>query len=293
MKKLMSIAVICFAALFIVSFFSCSSQVPKADLKTTVDSISYAQGVFFASQQFDQIFAELDLDQSNRADFIKGFNEGFKIDQKDKKNATYLFGKVYGYQMGTSFFPYLNTQLFGNDTTQTASRKNFLSGYLSTVRNDTALFIRREDAQMYSMMAMENIKKEVNEKQYGSIKIENQEWLEKNKGNEGVIVLPSGLQYKVITEGKGAKPAVFDQVRVAYRGTTIDGQEFDSSESAQFPVNGVIRGWTEGLQLMSVGSKYMFYIPYDLAYGEQGGGEKISPYATLIFEVELLEIVKK
>ena len=293
MKKLMSVAVICFTALFVVSFFSCNSQVPKADLKTTVDSVSYAQGVFFASQQVDQIFAELDLDNSNRADFIKGFIEGFKIDQEDKKNSALLMGKIYGYQMGTSFIPYLNMQLFGEDDTKTASRENFLSGYLSTVRNDTALLIRREDAQMFSMAAMENIRREAVEKQYGSFKSENQEWLEKNKGNEGVIVLPSGLQYKVIKEGKGAKPVATDQVRVSYRGTTIDGQEFDSNESTQFYVNGVIRGWTEGLQLMSVGSKYMFYIPYDLAYGEHGSGESIPPYATLVFEVELFEIVKR
>ena len=104
----------------------------------------------------------------------------------------------------------------------------------------------------------------------------------------------SGLQYKVITEGKGAKPAATDTVVTHYKGTLIDGTEFDSSytrkEPATFPVNGVIPGWTEALQLMSIGSKYQLFIPSALAYGERGSGQKIGPNSTLIFEVELLEI---
>jgi len=292
MKKLFYSAVLCFTAFIIVSFSSCNSGVPKANLKTNVDSVSYAQGVFYASQQVDQIFADLGLQESNRADFIRGFQESFNIDPKDKTANAYTVGKILGYQMGTQFVPYFNAQLFGSDSTQTMSKANFLSGYLSTVRKDTTLLIKREDAQMYSMIAMENIKKEAMEKQYGGAKTENQEWLEKNKQQEGVVVLPSGLQYKVITEGKGPKPVATDLVKVAYKGTTIDGEVFDQNESTQFYLNGVIKGWTEGMQLMPVGSKYIFYIPYDLAYGEQGN-EKIHPFSTLIFEVELLDIVKK
>ena len=292
MKKLMSIAVLSFAALCIVSFFSCSSQVPKASLKTAVDSVSYAQGVFYASQQFEQIFAQLELEESNRADYVKGFQEGFQINVKDKKSAAYLMGKLWGYQMGTSFVPYFNSQLFGEDSSESMSMSDFLSGYLTCIKDEKALQIGRDEAQMYSMMAIENIRKEANEKKYGSLKSENQEWLVNNKSQEGVFVLPSGLQYKVIKEGKGPKPEATDRVRVAYEGTTIDGNVFDSNESAQFPLNGVIPGWTEGLQLMSVGAKYMLYVPYELAYGESGGGDAIPPFATLIFEVELLEILK-
>ena len=102
------------------------------------------------------------------------------------------------------------------------------------------------------------------------------------------------MQYEVITEGKGKKPAATDIVKVHYRGTTIDGTVFDSSydrgEPAEFPLNRVIAGWTEGLQLMSVGSKYKLYIPYQLGYGERGAGQDIKPYSALIFDVELLEI---
>ena len=122
-------------------------------------------------------------------------------------------------------------------------------------------------------------------------------FLLKNKENPGVIVTESGLQYKVIKMGTGPKPAETDMVKVHYTGTTIDGTKFDSSvdrgEPAEFTVNGVIKGWVEALQLMPVGSKFMLYIPSDLAYGETGAGEVIEPYSVLVFEVELLDIVKQ
>lgn len=119
-------------------------------------------------------------------------------------------------------------------------------------------------------------------------------YLEENKAREGVKVTDSGLQYEVITEGDGAKPAASDTVSVHYVGTLLDGTEFDSSvargQPAEFPLGNVIPGWTEGLQLMNTGSKYRFVIPSDLAYGERGAGQNIGPGETLIFEVELLEI---
>jgi FKBP-type peptidyl-prolyl cis-trans isomerase FklB len=123
------------------------------------------------------------------------------------------------------------------------------------------------------------------------------EFLAANKAKDGVVTLPSGLQYKILTAGTGPKPAATDSVVCNYRGTLIDGKEFDSSykrgQPATFPVNGVIKGWTEALQLMPVGSKWQLFIPPDLAYGERGAGNDIGPDATLIFEVELLSIEKK
>ena len=118
-----------------------------------------------------------------------------------------------------------------------------------------------------------------------------------NKKRAGVITLPSGLQYEVITEGKGAKPKATDRVKCHYEGQLINGQVFDSSvkrgEPAVFGVNQVIPGWVEALQLMPEGSKWKLYIPSDLAYGAQGAGEMIPPHSTLVFEVELLEVLNK
>jgi FKBP-type peptidyl-prolyl cis-trans isomerase FklB len=128
-------------------------------------------------------------------------------------------------------------------------------------------------------------------------KKEGEAFLDENKKKPGVKVLPSGLQYKVITEGKGASPKDTDTVTVNYRGTVIDGTEFDSSykrnEPATFPVKGVIKGWTEALQLMKEGSKWQLFIPSNLAYGERGAGSAIGPNETLIFEVELIKVGPK
>ena len=129
---------------------------------------------------------------------------------------------------------------------------------------------------------------------YEKNKKEGEEFLAKNREKEGVITLESGLQYKVIKEGNGPTPTVANKVKTHYRGRLIDGTEFDSSykrgQPATFPVTGVIKGWTEALLLMNVGSKWELYIPYDLAYGEQGRPPKIPPASTLIFEIELLGI---
>jgi len=122
-------------------------------------------------------------------------------------------------------------------------------------------------------------------------------FLAENKTKEGVVALPSGLEYKILTPGTGPKPAATDTVVCNYRGTLIDGKEFDSSykrgQPATFPVSGVIKGWTEALQLMPVGSKWQIVVPGDLAYGDRGAGPDIGPGSTLIFEVELLSIQAK
>ena len=121
-----------------------------------------------------------------------------------------------------------------------------------------------------------------------------QEFLEMNAKKEGVVITPSGLQYKVLQEGSGAKPSVKDSVEVHYEGTLVTGDKFDSSydrgKTISFPLNGVIPGWTEGLQLMSIGSIYELYIPYQLGYGERGYSPVIPPKSTLIFKVELIGI---
>lgn len=128
-----------------------------------------------------------------------------------------------------------------------------------------------------------------------AMKKEGEEFLAANAGKEGVVTLPSGLQYKVISEGNGRKPGLKDKVRCHYSGTFVDGTKFDSSydrgEAAVFGVNQVIAGWTEALQLMPAGSKWELYIPYNLGYGEHGAPGSIPPYSALVFTVELLEVL--
>jgi FKBP-type peptidyl-prolyl cis-trans isomerase FklB len=152
--------------------------------------------------------------------------------------------------------------------------------------------------------ALTQLQTEVRSKQQEKMKVageinkkESVEFLAANKAKEGVVTLPSGLQYKILTAGTGPKPAASDTVVCNYRGTLISGTEFDSSykrgQPASFPVNGVIKGWTEALQLMPVGSKWELFVPAELGYGDRGAGADIGPGATLIFEVELLSIQAK
>lgn len=132
------------------------------------------------------------------------------------------------------------------------------------------------------------------EEQAKAAKAEGENFLAENAKKEGVKTLPSGLQYKVLREGDGRKPTATDKVECHYEGTLINGEVFDSSyrrgETATFGLNQVIKGWTEGLQLMQEGAKYRFFIPYNLAYGERGAGQSIPPYAALIFDVELIKV---
>jgi len=152
-----------------------------------------------------------------------------------------------------------------------------------------------QGAQGYVMTYMQKRQADQMKKMYGKNIDEGEKFLAENKKNEGVQETSSGLQYEVITMGTGVKPGPEDVVSVHYTGMLLDSTKFDSSvdrgEPAQFTVNQVIRGWQEGIQLMPVGSKFKFYIPYELGYGENATGP-IPPYSTLIFEVELLDIVK-
>lgn len=166
------------------------------------------------------------------------------------------------------------------------------------VLQDNDLKVKNSEAQQIvnSFFAEQESKMKAAQAEAGKKSLEEGRVFLQNNGNRpGVITTKSGLQYEVLVEGNGKKPKATDQVRCHYEGTLIDGTVFDSSykrnEPAVFGLNQVIAGWTEGVQLMSEGAKYRFYIPYLLAYGESGAGGMIPPYATLIFDVELIEVL--
>ncbi|MCL2246302.1 MAG: FKBP-type peptidyl-prolyl cis-trans isomerase [Lentimicrobiaceae bacterium] len=171
--------------------------------------------------------------------------------------------------------------------------ENFKQGFLDALKGDSKLSME----ELQACFANIQDKMTAKQSQEGDIEKEKgRQFLIANKKRAGVQETASGLQYEVIVMGKGAKPTATDKVKVHYTGKTIEGQVFDSSvergQPIEFGLNQVIRGWTEGLQLMPIGSKFMLYIPSDLAYGDRGSGNSIKPGATLIFEVELLDIPK-
>jgi FKBP-type peptidyl-prolyl cis-trans isomerase FklB len=171
----------------------------------------------------------------------------------------------------------------------------FLKGMKDNLAGELSMTPEKMQETLAEFQAMAQQKQmEVQSKKAAENKTAGEAFLEENKTKEGVKTLASGLQYKVITPGTGDSPDLNDKVKCHYRGSLLNGTEFDSSyqrnEPAVFPVNGVIKGWTEALQLMKEGAKWMLYVPADLAYGDQGAGNVIEPGSTLIFEVELLEI---
>ena len=203
--------------------------------------------------------------------------------KKDK--ISYAIGADLGKKLKTS-------SIDVDPTILTRALKDTLTGAKADMTDDeirATLTDLTKDLQQKQVVAA----KEASEKNRKA----GEEFLAANKSKEGVTALPDGLQYKILTPGNGPKPTASDTVVCNYKGTLIDGKEFDSSykrgQPATFPVSGVIKGWTEALQMMPVGSKWQLFIPSDLAYGERGAGADIEPDATLIFEVELLSIQEK
>jgi FKBP-type peptidyl-prolyl cis-trans isomerases 1 len=229
--------------------------------------------------------------------FIKGLKEAMKLEEK----SPYAQGLSIGVQFSQQMLPQFNSMLFGSDSTQKVNNDQILAGLLSTLKNEQ-LAIGKMEANGLIQSEMEKAQAAEMARQEESMKAQYQEeiaageaYLAENAKREGIVTLPSGLQYEVLRAGNGPTPANTDQVRVHYHGTLTDGTVFDSSvdrgEPATFGVTKVIPGWTEALQLMPVGSKWKLYIPYDLAYGSQDRGT-IKPFSTLIFDIELLAIEK-
>ena len=289
MKKVSIFMAIAAAA----SLASCTAQAPKANLKTDIDSLSYSIGMAQTQGLKGYLTGRLDVDTAYMAEFIKGLNEG--ANKTSKKDIAYMAGLQIGQQISNQMMKGINQELFAGDSTKTISKDNFMAGFIAGTLEKGGV-MTMEAAQEYTRTAMETIKAKALAEKYADYKAENEKFLAENKTKDGVKTTASGLQYKVITEGKGEIPADTCKVKVNYKGTLIDGTEFDSSykrnEPSTFRANQVIKGWTEALTMMPVGSKWELYIPQELAYGARESGNQIKPFSTLIFEVELLGIEK-
>ena len=256
----------------------CVYKVKTIELKNQNDSVNYAFG-YLNGDEVARYVLLMDSTGQMTKDFITYINKGLKSHVKNPQIVN------MGEQIGKNIKAQEAQGLIGEPSLATdfvLIKQGFINGLLG----DTTM--TGEQAGEYIQTTMNNIK-------YGSVKEDGEKFLTENALKEGVKVTESGLQYEVLKMGKGKKPAATDRVKVHYHGTLIDGTVFDSSvergEPTSFGLNQVIKGWTEGLQLMPVGSKFRFYIPQELGYGAQQAGS-IPPYSTLIFEVELLSIEK-
>jgi FKBP-type peptidyl-prolyl cis-trans isomerase len=288
MKKVTLLATVVAA----VSFASCTAQSPKADLKTDIDSLSYSIGMAQTQGLKQYLVGRMAVDTAYMDEFVKGLVDG--SNKTSKKEVAYMAGLQIGQQISNQMVKGINHELFGTDSTKTISKKNFMAGFIAgTVEKGGVMTMQA--AQAYTQKMMETIKERSMGKTYGANKKEGEAFLAANKTKPGVITTPSGLQYKIVTKGTGAIPTDASKVKINYRGTLINGTEFDSSykrkQPATFVVNQNIKGFSEALKLMPVGSKYILYIPQELGYGTHEAGQ-IKPFSTLIFEVELLSIEK-
>lgn len=292
MKKLFFGAMMmAFAA---ATFVSCGNSTPKADLKDEVDTLSYAMGMAQTQGLKEYLSDRLQIDTAYMDDFIKGLNDGANAGD-DKKKAAYYAGIQIGQQISNQMVKGINHEVFGGDSTKTISLKNFMAGFVSGTTGKKGL-MTIEQAGRIAQEKMVSIKAKAMEKQYGPNKVAGEKFLAANKKKPGVVTLPSGVQYKVIKEGNGPMPKDTSMVKVQYEGKTIDGNIFDSSYKRGEPVslraNQVIKGWTEALVHMPVGSVWEVYIPQNLAYGEREQGQ-IKPFSVLIFKIELVSLGEK
>ena len=276
------------------TFVSCGNSTPKADLKDEVDTLSYAMGMAQTQGLKEYLSDRLQIDTAYMDDFIKGLNDGANAGD-DKKKAAYYAGIQIGQQISNQMVKGINHEVFGGDSTKTISLKNFMDGFVSGTTGKKGL-MTIEQAARIAQEKMVSIKAKAMEKQYGPNKVAGEKFLAANKKKPGVVTLPSGVQYKVIKEGNGPMPKDTSMVKVQYEGKTIDGNVFDSSYKRGEPVslraNQVIKGWTEALVHMPVGSVWEVYIPQNLAYGEREQGQ-IKPFSVLIFKIELVSLGEK
>lgn len=286
MKKIISSLAVISAMLLATS---CTNNA-NVKVVTSADSLSYAVGVLH-TEGFSDVVTRMGVDLEYLPEVIEGIKESFKSDSPAEKAKS--LGNQLGFQIKNDMIPYMNRNIFfaGEDS---LNADILLNAFISALEGKETL-MDVPTATAYFRTESEKIRNENMKSKYSENKEKGIAFLEENKAKDGVQVTESGLQYKVVKMGNGKKPSITDKVKVHYHGTLIDGTVFDSSKDrnkpAVFGLTQVIPGWTEGLQLMPVGSEFIFYIPYELAYGDMDR-DVIKPYSTLVFEVELLSIEK-
>jgi FKBP-type peptidyl-prolyl cis-trans isomerase FklB len=262
------------------------------ELKDCSDSLSYAAGKMVTDGLVNYLVKQQGVDTAYMADFIEGFKEAVNAADDARKKAR-LAGIDIAGQVLQRMLPGMKNEF--TDTPDSIINRLFFRGFTDALQGDTTVMQLSESIAFFQQKQQSN-KAAKEEKLYGANREAGKKFLAENKLKEGVITTPSGLQYKVLKQGEGAVPQRTDKVKVHYEGRLVDGTVFDAStkhgtEPATFRADQVIKGWTEALTMMPVGSKWQLYIPYQLAYGDRNTGN-IKPFSALIFDVELLGIEK-
>ncbi len=283
MKKLLMTALVLVAS---ASLFTASAADKKKNVNKVTpvvlanegDSLSYAAGVYATRGLIPFIQQSYQVDTAYMADFIRGYEEAIGKANTPQGTA-YIVGMQIAQMVHQRILPGTREEL--KSTKDSIDANMFSRGFVAALANDTTLFSEKKAGE-YKKAALAGA---------------GEKFLAENAKKPGVKALPSGLQYKVITEGHGEVPKATDEVEVIYEGRLIDGTVFDATskhggnKTDKFRASGLIKGWTEALTTMPVGSKWQLYIPYELAYGERQAGQ-IPPYSTLVFDLELVSIVK-
>ena len=262
------------------------------ELNNSSDSLSYAAGVALTNGLIPYLLQQK-VDTTLMTDFVRGLREGLRNADNPKQKA-YMVGLDIARQINERMVPGITEEF--KDSPDSIVAPLLHKGFIAALEGDTTIFTYDVAEKFFSQKrAADKLAKD--ERLYGPNREAGEKFLKENAKNDSVIVLPSGLQYKVLVKGDGEVPLENQTVQVNYEGRLIDGTVFDASSKhdtkpSEFKPTQVIKGWTEALTMMPVGSKWQLFIPYYLAYGEKSAG-KIQPYSALIFDVELVGIVKK
>ena len=269
---------------------SCTSLSHKAELITDVDTLSYFYGMSRAEGIIGYLSGQAGVDTAYMDAFYKGYKDGAK--NFSPRDVAYYEGVRIAHLINNQWVKNVNYEVFMGDSGQTVNRYSMLTGFYHGVKNPDNNMIMQ--AQSFSHIKMEQIKNDYRKIKYAELIAAGEKLLADNKNKADVSTTESGLQYKIITQGVGDIPGDRAKVKVNYRGILADGTEFDSSfknsEPSTFYLSSMIKGWSEAFSIMPAGSKWELYIPQELAYGPAGQLPKIPPYATLIYEIEFLEI---